>query len=417
MALRVLIVSDNISMQMGGEASLPHYYAKLFHARGVEVWLACHARVERELRASFPELSDRIRVVSDTAIQRLIFRWGAILPYRLRDIFIGQILRVSTQMRIRAIAVELARKKLIDVVFEPSPITPRGLSYMYDIGVPVVIGPLCGGMNFPPAFAHMDSWLTRRFVVIGRAMSNVLNRLVPGKLKAAVLLAANASTVKALPAGYQGQVIRLFESGVDLDIWSAAVAPDIQREADIVRFAFAGRFVDWKGIQYLVAAFAKAVAIEPRCRLDLIGGGELEGVVRNIIAEHRLEPSVLLHGWITRPEAARIIGAADVFVMPSLRECGGTAILEALALGKPVITTRWGGPADYVDGSCGVLVDPSSEQSFIDGLAEAMVRLARSPEERRNLGEGGRHRVREDCLDWSSKADRMLSILQQTCEG
>jgi glycosyltransferase involved in cell wall biosynthesis len=122
-----------------------------------------------------------------------------------------------------------------------------------------------------------------------------------------------------------------------------------------------------------------------------------------------------MHGWIAREETARIIAMADVFVMPSLRECGGTAILEALAMGKPVITTRWGGPADYVDENCGVLVYPSSGQGFIDGLAEAMVGLAHSPEERRRLGEGGRRRVREDNLDWSSKADRVLSILEETC--
>jgi glycosyltransferase involved in cell wall biosynthesis len=252
-------------------------------------------------------------------------------------------------------------------------------------------------------------------VAAGRTMSNVLNMLVPGKRNADVLLAANASTAKALPAGCRGRVIRLFESGVDLDIWSPPETAALQREDGIVRFAFAGRFVDWKGIKYLVAAFAKAIAIEPRCRLDLIGGGELESVIRHMIAEHRLESSVHLHGWITREEAARITSQADIFVMPSLRECGGTAILEALALGKPVITTKWGGPADYVDARCGVLVNPSSEQGFIDGLAAAMVRLARSPEERRVLGEGGRRRVREDHLDWSSKADRVLSILAETC--
>ena len=99
--------------------------------------------------------------------------------------------------------------------------------------------------------------------------------------------------------------------------------------------------------------------------------------------------------------------------MPSLRECGGTAILEAMALGKPIITTNWGGPADYVDASCGILVDPSSVPNFIHGLAAAMVRLCRSPEMRKSLGDGGKLRVRKDDLDWNSKANRILSILAE----
>jgi glycosyltransferase involved in cell wall biosynthesis len=410
--IRVLIVSENISMRMGGESSLPYYYAKLLHLRGAEVWLACHERVEAELEEAFPQLASRIRLVRDTRAQKAVFRYGGALPYRLRDTVVGQAIHFSTQARIRRIALELARAGKIDVVLEPAPITPKGLSFMYDVGVPVVIGPLCGGMSFPPAFADFDSTLTHGMMALGRLASQLANRLVPGKLKAAVLLAANGATERALPAGCRGRVVRLFESGVDLDLWQPAPVKQSRPEGG-VRFVFSGRFVDWKGVQLLVPAFAKAVAEDPRCQLDLIGGGELEAQIRAMIEEQKLGGAVCLHGWVGRPEAARIIREADVFVMPSLRECGGTAILEAMALGKPVIATNWGGPADYVDASCGILVDPHSTKGFVDGLAEAMGRLARSPDLRKSLGEGGRLRVRKDDLDWNSKADRVLSILTE----
>jgi glycosyltransferase involved in cell wall biosynthesis len=410
--LRVLIVSENISMRMGGEASLPFYYAKLFLRRGAEVWLACHERVEGELRAAFPELESRMRFVRDTPAQKAAFRFGNVLPYRLRDMLIGQGIHFSTQMRIRAVAIELSRAGRIDVVFEPSPITPKGLSFMYNLGVPVVIGPLCGGMNFPPAFADLDSIVTRATVGLGRYLSRLANLLVPGKIEADVLLVANTSTLTAVPAKNHRRVQHLFESGVDLDIWKPAEI-SAGRTDDRVHFVFSGRFVDWKGIQYLIPAFAKAVAQEPRCRLDLIGGGELENEIKAMIEHNKLSESVRLHGWVSRDEAARIIREADVFVMPSLRECGGTAILEALALGKPVIATNWGGPADYVDARCGILVDPNSKAGFVDGLTKAIVRLARSAALRKSLGEYGKFRVCNDYLDWKSKADRVLSILSE----
>jgi glycosyltransferase involved in cell wall biosynthesis len=272
---------------------------------------------------------------------------------------------------------------------------------------------MCGGMNFPPAFAHLDGVLARRSITLARHASELINHFVPGKLEADVLLVANRGTEEALPRGVQGRVIRLFESGVDLEIWKPAPANERPSDRSDVRFAFAGRFVDWKGVQFLVPALAKAIARHPRCSLDLVGGGELEPEIRATIAREGLAGVVRMHGWLSRPDAAQILRSADVFVMPSLRECGGTAILEAMAMGKPVITTNWGGPADYVDASCGLLVDPTSPEAFIDGMADAMVRLAGSEDLRRQLGEGGVRRVRRDHLAWDAKADRMLELLHE----
>lgn len=414
--LRILIVSENISMKLGGESSLPYYYAKLFNKRGAEVWLACHERVREEVAAGFPELGDRVLYVRDSLLQKALFRWSAWLPYRIRDLLIGQLIHYSTHWRLRRMARMLGRRKVIDIVLEPSPITPKGLSFMYGIGVPVAIGPLCGGMEFPPAFQNLDSPLTRLIISTSRALAFLANRLVPGKLQAAVLMVANAQTERALPAGVKGKVIRLFESGVDLAIWKPA--PKRQSTEDEVRFVFSGRFVDWKGIQFLLPAFERAVAREPSCMLELIGGGgEFDRQVRELASRPGIRDRVRLHGWVSRERAAEILREADVFVMPSLRECGGTAILEAMALGKPIIATAWGGPADYVDERCGVLVNPSSPEQFIEGLADAIVRLGRSAELRERLGQGGQQRVREDYLAWDAKADRVLNVLAEAARA
>jgi glycosyltransferase involved in cell wall biosynthesis len=411
--LRVLIVSENISMRMGGESSLPFYYAKLFTARGAQVWLACHERVRDEVRQALPELAERTFFVEDSLLQKLMFRYTAWLPYRIRDLLVGQLIHYSTQWRLRKRAVDLASRKLIDVVFESSPITPKGLSFMYRIGVPVVIGPLCGGMEFPPAFRSLDSWVARNAISLSRAFSKVANRLVPGKPEADVILVANAQTERALPTKVRGDVIRLFESGVDLHLWS--VPANARPKDGEVRFVFSGRFVDWKGIQYLLPAFERVAATESSCRLELIGGGgEFEREVQELANRESIRDRVRLHGWVPRERAAEILRDADVFVMPSLRECGGTAILEAMAMGKPVIATNWGGPADYVNERCGILVPPNSPEGFVQGLADAILLLAKSADLRRSLGAGGVQRVKEDYLAWDAKADRVLSILAET---
>ncbi|MDG3004196.1 glycosyltransferase family 4 protein [Paludisphaera mucosa] len=416
---RVLIVSENISMKSGGETAMGYFYAKLFRARGVEVWLACHERVGAELKAGFPDDLDRIYLASDTPLQKTLYRISQFFPARLREMIFDQLIHYRTQMRLRKHAIDLGRRGLIDVVLEPAPITPRGLSFMYDLGVPVAIGPLCGGLDFPPAFRHLDSRLTRATFMFTRSLSNLANRLVPGKRKADVLMVANRQTASALPSGCRGRVITVIESAVDLSLWGApqdgpAPASDGDERP---RFVFSGRFADWKGIGYLVRAFELVLQKRPDCVLDLIGAGDMfEEIKGTVEGSPALRSAVNLHGWISRPEAMNIIRRADVFVMPSIRECGGAAMLEAMALGKPVVATNWAGPGIYVNDSCGIPVDPGSEEGFVRGLADAMLRLADSPELRERLSRGALARVHEMYLDWDGKADRVLEILTALVE-
>src|SRR5262249_30600470 len=98
----------------------------------------------------------------------------------------------------------------------------------------------------------------------------------------------------------------------------------------------------------------------------------------------------------------------------SLFECGGAVVLEAMASGLPVIATRWGGPVDYLDAGCGILVEPASRERFIAGLAAAMNQLANDAPLRRRMGENGRERAVRH-FDWERKSDRSLEIYAAAC--
>ncbi len=121
-------------------------------------------------------------------------------------------------------------------------------------------------------------------------------------------------------------------------------------------------------------------------------------------------------GWVQQTECAQQLRTADALVLPSLYECGGAVVLEAMACRLPVIATDWGGPADYLDPSCGVLVPPTSRAEFIIGFAAAMLELGQSPALRRQLGEAGLAKVRAGLLNWDHKIERILEIYQATIE-
>ena len=442
--MRVVIVAENVSMRMGGEASLPFYYFKLLR-RQVDVWIVCHARVREELCEAFPDNEDfqKIRFVEDTWFQVLVWRISQWFPYRIKDLIFSQLLHLSTQRQARAVVKKMIDELDIQIVFEPSPITPKGLSFMYNMGVPVVIGPLCGGLEFPPAFRYMDSPVAHISISVGRFLSLIAHRLVPGKLQADTLIVANKCTANALPRGYRGKVYEVVESGVDLSIWkptkgnvsipdrdlhlTAASSIDTiahsttqgvfksneNRYNQPVRFVYCGRFVDWKGVQFLIEGF-KQVAERTNSVLELIGDGELRSTIEAQVAELNIQDRVNFHGWMAREDSAKIIRDCNVFVMPSLRECGGTALLEAMAMGLPIVTTNWAGPANYVDSTCGILVEPTSREAFINGLAEAMIRLGESPELVRRMGEASTQRVTKHYFDWESKTDRVIEIFKET---
>ncbi len=75
-------------------------------------------------------------------------------------------------------------------------------------------------------------------------------------------------------------------------------------------------------------------------------------------AEDSAAGTIQFAGWLSQSDCKVRLNAADCLVLPSLFECGGAVVLEAMALGKPVIATAWGGPLDYLDADCGILVQP-----------------------------------------------------------
>ena len=75
----------------------------------------------------------------------------------------------------------------IDVLHQPIPVSPKEPSLLHDLGVPVVIGPMNGGMIFPPAFSHrLEGPTERAYLAVARWMSGLMNRLMPGKLRTGV---------------------------------------------------------------------------------------------------------------------------------------------------------------------------------------------------------------------------------------
>jgi glycosyltransferase involved in cell wall biosynthesis len=426
---RVLIVADHASARFGGEAALPFHYFRVLRARGAPVWLISHARTRDELTGLFGN-DPRIRYVEDAPLHRRMFAIGQRLPAGVAYLTTGFVTRLASQLEQRRLVRQLVADERIEVIHQPMPVSPREPSLLYGFGVPVVIGPMNGGMEWPPAFRPASGRSGRAVLRAARATASLLNRIMPGKRRAALLLVANQRTREALPDGIKAPVVEMVENGVDLRVWdveSTAAHAQAGLHAHATTFAFMGRLVDWKAVDLLIRAFAKASARQPM-RLLIIGDGVERptlvdlarqlGIATSSATEDATTTAAAIEfaGWLPQTECARRLEEADCLVLPSLLECGGAVVLEAMAMGKPVIATAWGGPLDYLDDGCGVLVPPTGADALIDGLADAMVRLAQAPDERARMGRNGREKARR-VYDWDVKVDRMIGYYRQAMQS
>lgn len=201
-------------------------------------------------------------------------------------------------------------------------------------------------------------------------------------------------------------MIEMVENGVDLELWHPQ--PHTTTE---IKFVFVGRLVDWKAVDLLLLAFKQVVEQIP-ATLEIIGEGKERANLEAQVQALGLTPSVRFIGWLSQADCAEKLAQATALVLPSLYECGGAVVLEAMAMSVPVVATNWGGPADYIDRSCGILVEPTSREALIEQLAVAMIEIARSPELRSHLGKAGYLRVC-DRFNWEIKVDQMLEIYDE----
>lgn len=213
-------------------------------------------------------------------------------------------------------------------------------------------------------------------------------------------------------------VLEELETGFDL----AAPASVIPNAVDIAEFDIAqpaadplgpyiftaGRLVEQKGLDVLLAAYARARSALGGHRLVIAGDGPEREPLLRLAASLGLNGDVSFTGSVGRKRLAALLRGADAFAFPSRREAFGVALLEAMAAGVPAVAARVGGIPEFArDGENALLVAADDAEQ----LAAALVRLVGEPDLRRRLVEGGRSRAA--LHSWDRVAPRYEALYRQ----
>jgi glycosyltransferase involved in cell wall biosynthesis len=160
-----------------------------------------------------------------------------------------------------------------------------------------------------------------------------------------------------------------------------------------VHLVCVGRLVKDKAQDVLLEAMAKLVQRGVNARLTLVGNGTAARAFEDLSNQLGLQSHVKFTGALPQPQTQEVLRTADIFVLPSFAEGIPVALMEAMAMEIPCVsTTVMGIPELIRSGEDGVLVQPAD----IDGLADALQRLIENPELRRRLGRAARVKVAEE---------------------
>ncbi len=185
------------------------------------------------------------------------------------------------------------------------------------------------------------------------------------------------------------QKIKLVRCGLDADFLSSPPSRIIPKS----QLVTVGRLSEQKGQLVLLHALAVLARDGVPFKLTMVGDGPLRPQLERSIRELGLEQQVELAGWMSNAQVRAAIGEARALVLPSFAEGLPVVLMEALALGRPVVTTYVAGiPELITDQSCGWLVPAGS----VDQLANAIRQCLDAPDSLiQTMGASGRQRVLE----------------------
>ncbi|WP_245155732.1 glycosyltransferase family 4 protein [Paracoccus ravus] len=190
---------------------------------------------------------------------------------------------------------------------------------------------------------------------------------------------------RAAGMGYWDK-LHIVGCGIDVDEFAPSEAPF----DETAPFVSVGRLCPQKAHTLVVEAVAKVAATHPEVRVIVIGDGDFRPEVEAAIARHDVAENVTLMGWRDNQTVRAELGRARALLLPSFAEGLPVVIMEALALGRPAISTYIAGIPELVDDDCGWIIPAGS----MDEIARSMeAALTTAPARLKVMGQEGRRRV------------------------
>jgi len=408
--LRVLLLGPDCNPET---VSIP--FVTYSHAAALaqlhDVTLVARLAVEDALRRAKARFR-AIEVVRTPVLDR-IFDWGfrrifksnydsqAVTAFRY-PFSIGFEWRAWRQLRRRIFAGEF------DVVLRlvpMSPVLPSPFAFFLRKGpIPFVLGPLNGGLPWPPGFRQLDN--QREWIAGLRNLYRFLPFARSTYRRAAAIIAAS-SQVYAEFAAYRDKLFFVPEPGI-----GRCVCSDDSRRTELgakLELIFVGGLVPRKACDLALRGAAPLLR-DDLARFTVLGDGPERNNLEQLTRSLGIEKAVSFCGWLSHAEVLSRMRSADVFVFPTLRDNGAGVVFEALATGAVPVVVDFGGPGDIVHPEVGYKVPLTNESDMVSQIEKILTNLAGDRDLLNRLRQEGMAYARER-LTWDAKALSTTRVL------
>ncbi|MCX5829587.1 MAG: glycosyltransferase family 4 protein [Deltaproteobacteria bacterium] len=231
-------------------------------------------------------------------------------------------------------------------------------------------------------WGYFNKWKTECFIILERLSASITAKIIT--------LTEQEKQDHLRFKIARDEKFTVIHSGVDLTAFSESRvnAPAMREKLGIPPEAFvvgtAGRLTSIKGQRYLLEAEALISPRKPDIFFVFLGDGELAPELSQMVSSLGIK-NVMFLGW--RQDVPGVMSTFDIFVLPSLNEGMGKVLVEAMALGKPIVASDVGGIPDLVThNQNGLLVPPAD----VEGLAHSINVLLHDPIKRKEMGDRGK---------------------------
>lgn len=279
------------------------------------------------------------------------------------------------------------------------------------------IGAVVARLTGVPLVIHLhgsDVFVAERYKILRPIIRFTLNTARH------VIACSKDLTTRAIRLGFSPNYVTVVPYGVDVERYvQVPVFPAHLSEWKLGNIVMGmGRLVSKKGFVYLLRSAPLVLKRFPNTRFVIVGEGDLRTKLEVLVKELGVQEHVSFVGYIPWDQTPVYLKAADVFVVPSIRDEAGnvdglpTVLLEAMAAGCAIVASRIAGiPEVICDGENGLLVSPGDEND----LAEKICLLLGDEKMRERLGEAARKTVTTH-YSWIQIAERVAKILQANIE-
>jgi glycosyltransferase involved in cell wall biosynthesis len=301
------------------------------------------------------------------------------------------------------------RAQSFDLIHRICPISPTMGSPLAGMTkVPMLIGPLNGGLPWPAEYPELRS-KEREWLVPLRGLYRYLpyHRSTYRHIRG--VIAGSRHTATEIPAWYRGRRYYVPENAVDPERTRLSTGWRPREAGNRFRFVTVGRLVPYKGFDLVLQALSQSEELRREAELIVIGDGPYRATLEAQVSELGLASIVTFMGFVEQARVQDHLRQAQAFVFPSLREFGGAVVLDAMASGLPQIVVDYGGPGELVSDESGIRLPMAPRDELIGRISNAMATFVRDPQLCQRMSNAGIDRVRRG-FTWSRKAAQIATI-------